>query len=239
MAAASLTTIRAGGTLERGARTTAPSIASKVQLSLEMAVFFVAAPIGLTYAVHDLRLPLFIVLQPVLAALIVFLLLDPTFRVRRELARGVSWREVARIIILFALVGTAITMATASLFPSLFLSFPRLRPQMWLTIILLYPLLSVVAQELVYRTFFFHRYGPLFGQSTWAAILVNGALFGFAHIVFHNWIAVLGTAVTGTLFAWRYYRTQSFWAVWFEHTLYGALVFTVGLGKFFFTGVAL
>jgi hypothetical protein len=42
---------------------------------------------------------------------------------------------------------------------------------------------------------------------------------------------------TGALFAWRYAMTRSFWAVFIEHTLWGALVFTVGLGRYFFTGV--
>ena len=39
--------------------------------------------------------------------------------------------------------------------------------------------------------------------------------------------------------ALRYALTRSFWAVYLEHTLWGALVFTVGLGRFFFTGVGI
>ena len=38
--------------------------------------------------------------------------------------------------------------------------------------------------------------------------------------------------------AYRYERTRSLWAVCLEHTLYGWLVFTAGLGRFFFTGIA-
>jgi hypothetical protein len=33
-------------------------------------------------------------------------------------------------------------------------------------------------------------------------------------------------------------RDALFWAVFVEHTLWGALVFTVGLSRFFFTGGA-
>jgi hypothetical protein len=33
-------------------------------------------------------------------------------------------------------------------------------------------------------------------------------------------------------------RTQSFLAVVLEHALYGDLIFTIGLGRFFFTGAA-
>jgi membrane protease YdiL (CAAX protease family) len=94
-------------------------------------------------------------------------------------------------------------------------------------------------QELVYRTFFFHRYGVLFGNWWWAAILLNGVLFGLGHIVIGTPLAIYGTMATGALFAWRYAMTRSFWAVFLEHTLWGALVFTVGLGRYFFTGVGI
>ena len=50
---------------------------------------------------------------------------------------------------------------------------------------------------------------------------------------------MVGTVATGLLFALRYAVTRSFWAVYLEHTLWGALVFTVGLGRFFFTGVGI
>jgi hypothetical protein len=40
------------------------------------------------------------------------------------------------------------------------------------------------------------------------------------------------------LLAYRYEATRSFWAVWIEHTLWGWLVFTIGLGGYFFTGVS-
>ncbi len=74
------------------------------------------------------------------------------------------------------------------------------------------PLLSVIPQELVFRTFFFHRYGPLFGDWKWIGVAVNGLLFGFAHIIFDNWIAVAGSAVIGAIIAYRYWVTRSFWA---------------------------
>ena len=122
---------------------------------------------------------------------------------------------------------------------TLFLEFPRNRPDVYLRIMLLYPLMSVAVQELVYRTFFFHRYGVLFGGAWWLAILLNGVLFGIGHVVIGTPLAVYGTMATGALFAWRYVMTRSFWAVFIEHTLWGALVFTVGLGRYFFTGVGI
>ena len=67
----------------------------------------------------------------------------------------------------------------------------------------------------------------------------TACLFGFGHIVVGTELAVVGTMATGMLFALRYALTRSFWAVFLEHTLWGALVFTVGLGRFFFTGVGI
>ena len=104
---------------------------------------------------------------------------------------------------------------------------------------LLYPLMSAAPQELIYRTFFFHRYGALFGRAWGFAIALNAVLFGFGHIVVGTEVAVIGTMATGALFAVRYALTRSFWAVYLEHTLWGGLVFTVGLGRFFFTGVGI
>ena len=96
----------------------------------------------------------------------------------------------------------------------------------------------MATQEIVYRTFFFHRYGPLLAERTGAAIALNGVLFGFAHLVIGQPFAVIATVFGGCLFAARYLETRSIWAVIIEHTLWGGFVFTIGLGRYFFTGVA-
>jgi membrane protease YdiL (CAAX protease family) len=168
-----------------------------------------------------------------------FLMLDRTFSLRRELSRGFSLAQLASILAMFAVGGGIVAAYVAHFHPDWFLEFPRERPETYKRIMLLYPLMSVVAQELVYRTFYFHRYGLLFGRAWWLAILLNGILFGFGHIVVGTPLAIYGTMVTGVLFAWRYAMTRSFWAVFIEHTLWGGLVFTVGLGRFFFTGVGI
>lgn len=228
--------LRAHGSLALATPTPASGGRSTARLA-ELAILFLGAPAAMAIAIFTFRLPLFLVLQPVLIGLVAFLLWDRTFSLKRELSRGFGLGEAASILAIFAVAAGLVTWATLELFPHLFLSFPRQRFKLWRMVIVAYPLLSVLAQELIYRTFFFHRYGALFGTRRWLAIAVNGALFGFAHILFGNWIAVAGTAVAGALLAWRYTRTRSFWAACIEHTLYGWLVFTVGLGGFFFTGI--
>lgn len=206
---------------------------------LEMALIYLAAPLAISAAVHDHNVPVFIALLPVLAVTMLFLLTDRTFSLVREFTRGFGLRALASILMVFIVAGGAVAYYVYAVHPAWFLEFPRNRPETYKKIMLLYPAMSVVAQELIYRTFFFHRYGALFGRAHWAAFLLNGVLFGLGHIVIGTQLAVFGTMATGVLFATRYALTRSFWAVFIEHTLWGALVFTVGLGQFFFTGVGI
>ena len=54
------------------------------------------------------------------------------------------------------------------------------------------------------------------------------------HIVFMNPVAVLLSLVGGFLFSATYSKTKSLLWVSVEHSLYGMLIFTLGLGKFFY-----
>lgn len=226
--------LTAGGTLEL------PHLTTDQQLwrVVEMVVLYGVMPFAMTVLVQGERIPLFVALLPVLAGVLLLLAADPTFSFRRELARLFDWQTLASILIIFAVAGFAVTIYAADTKPGWFMEFPKNRPVLWTKIMLLYPLASVAAQEFVYRTFYFHRYGVVFGKHKWLAILVNGVLFGLAHVVVGTPFAVFSTMATGVLFAARYAATRSYWAVFLEHTLWGWLVFTVGLGRYFFTGVS-
>lgn len=238
--------LAAGGTLTQRM----PSLPGKIWLAVEMAIIFGLAPLAMDDLIHGSfvrsllerfvpsgQIGLFIALMPVLLGVLLFLLADRSFSLARELTRGFSWRSLLGIIAVFAIAGGAVAAYMSAKYPALFLEFPVRRPDTFKRIMLLYPLMSVIVQELVFRTFFFHRYGALFGSQTAIAVLVNGALFGYAHIVMGNAFAIWSTAIVGCLFAYRYVSTRSLWAVWLEHSLWGALVFTVGLGRWFFTGI--
>ncbi|MDH4981748.1 CPBP family intramembrane metalloprotease [Hyphomicrobium sp. D-2] len=227
--------LRAGGTLSLPELTPA----ARTWRWIEMALLFLVAPLAVDYAVHTERVPVFIALLPVLLLVAIFLLLDRTFSFRRELSRGFSIGQLVSILAVFALGCSLVAAYVHEYLPGQFLELPRNRPEVWERIMLLYPLMSVLAQELLYRTFYFHRYGVLFRHVWWAAILINGVLFGIGHIVIGTPLAIYGTMAAGVLFAWRYAMTRSFWAVFIEHTLWGWLVFTIGLGRYFFTGVGI
>ena len=119
------------------------------------------------------------------------------------------------------------------LHPDRVFAFPSERPIMWMVVMLLYPFLSALPQEFIFRTFFFHRYGELLTLK-YGTILASSAAFSFLHIVYDNWWAVGLSFLGGLLFSITYYRTKSLYWVTVEHALYGCLVFTLGMGNYFY-----
>jgi membrane protease YdiL (CAAX protease family) len=104
-------------------------------------------------------------------------------------------------------------------------------PWSWLILIVLYPILSVVPQEIVYRSFFFARYKKIFAK--YFLVFMSAASFSFAHIIFHNYIAVIFTFIGGLYFAISYQQTKSLLLVVVEHSIYGMFLYTIGFGEFF------
>ncbi|WP_216910534.1 CPBP family intramembrane glutamic endopeptidase [Nocardia noduli] len=112
---------------------------------------------------------------------------------------------------------------------------PRRNPRIWLAVMLAYPVVSVYPQEVIFRSFLLHRYAPIFGDGV-GAVAASAAAFGYVHIIFGSWFSVAASAVGGWIFATRYLRTQSLFTASVEHSIYGIIVFTVGLGRYFYHG---
>lgn len=99
--------------------------------------------------------------------------------------------------------------------------------------ILMYPFLPVVPQEVIFREFFFYRYETMF-RSRVVLIVANVLLFAFAHIYFQNWTVIIFTIIGGGIFSWTYSQTRSLLVVSIEHTLYGLMILSSGLGEQFY-----
>jgi membrane protease YdiL (CAAX protease family) len=113
----------------------------------------------------------------------------------------------------------------------LFADLPENRKLLYM--ILMYPLLSAFPQEVIFREFFFYRYGTLFRNPAWM-VAVNMLLFTFAHIYFASSIVIIFTLVAGTIFAITYMRTRSLLVVSIQHSLYGLMILTSGLAQHFY-----
>jgi len=143
--------------------------------------------------------------------------------------------QLASILVLF-LIGASLLYAGVRLFaPELLFSFVRARPGLWAAVMVLYPVLSVYPQGIIYRSFLMQRYAALF-PSQWTMVLVSALAFAWLHIIFRNPLAVALTFAGGLLFAWRYQQTQSLLTSSVEHALYGCWLFTIGLGQYFYHG---
>lgn len=106
--------------------------------------------------------------------------------------------------------------------------------KIYVLVMFLYPLLSVIPQEIIFRYFFYFRYENfLYPQ---ALLLINALVFGFVHIIFQNYVAVAFSIIGGYLFMSTYVKSKSLTLASIEHALYGNLIFTIGLGEYFYHG---
>ena len=209
-----------------------PALPSRALLWAELLALFVGAPLLMTAFFG--RYSLFAVLW-LLAGVAAYLLWrTPEFRWRALLRGPVlgEWRLIAGFTLFTALIAAATAQA---LVPHAFLWMPFGAPGLWVMIMLLYPPLSALPQELIYRTLFFERYGRLF-PSARAAVAANGALFGLGHLFYMNPLTIGATALAGAAFGWAYLRAGSTLLSWALHAIGGMLVFTLGLGRFFYHG---
>lgn len=113
---------------------------------------------------------------------------------------------------------------------------PQFEPDAWLVLLVVYPLFSALPQELIFRTFMFHRYKYIIPRKR-HRVYLSSVAFGFAHVFYGNWIAVVLSTVAGYVFSKTYAQSRSTILVALEHSCWGAWLFTLGLGRFFDSSV--
>lgn len=208
-------------------------ISRKVALLSELALFMIGVPLVLVFALPPKAI------LPVVWAMALFCshvankVEQRRFREYWHYA-GVTRDELLHIGTRFVVCAVLLACATYVLQPDMLFSLWHRSHWFWLLIMVAYPIVSVVPQEIIFRRYLFTRFEGL--MSPTALWLVSGLGFGFAHIVFQNWVAPLLCAVGGLMFAQTYKRTRSLALVALEHALYGDFVFTIGLGHYFFHG---
>jgi membrane protease YdiL (CAAX protease family) len=90
---------------------------------------------------------------------------------------------------------------------------------------------SVTAQELLFRGYFFWRYRPLLSRRGLA--VANCLVFAWVHIIYGTWISVALSGVGGVVFTGLYLRHGSLAAVGIVHAAFGLAVFAMGYGRYF------
>ena len=202
-------------------------------LWIEWTLLFIAAPVVVGLTVHSA--PWLLVLGGITICAAVWLARRANFSFSnfwRSEDAGAEQRQLKEVLLRFSLCAVILVALTIAIFPEKLFALPRTMPLQWGLLLATYPLLSVYPQELLYRAFFLERYRGLFPgvKGGWMA---SALVFGWLHVIFRNPLAVGLTLVGGWFFAQTYARTRSMRLVCLEHTLYGSLIFSVGLGEFF------
>lgn len=210
-------------------------LVGRLYLWAELVLLYLGIPLLLYTQRQMLETWLLPILVGLGAGCTVLLWSDGSFDLCRLWKKAAFRRHLRRILWGFVPGALVVGGAFALWRPDLLLTFPRSQTDVWLALLVTYPLLSVYPQEIIFRAFFFHRYRSLF-PTRWGKVTASGLTFGFAHIVFANWVAPLMTAVIGVQFALTYARTESTLQATIEHGLWGVYAFTIGLGWFVHSG---
>jgi len=208
----------------------------KPVLFFEFVFLFVILPVVFYFLRHDVAPYLLLCLTTILLWCLMLLMIDPRFKRFRLWNLEKLKQHLPNVLKHFLLAALAITVASWWLTPQWLFNLPLEQTLMWLGLLVLYPLLSAWPQEIIFRTYLFHRYKKIFKSKSLRAWLSAGA-FSLAHLMFANWIAVLGSFIAGLVFAFTYMHSRSTLLVAVEHSLWGCWLFTAGLGVHFDSGM--
>jgi len=203
------------------------STVKKNRLIFEFVLIYLLIPIILFFIKS--KIAIFLVLISIFILSIFLLNKDQKFKFN-NLKTKIHWKLCIILTILFFVT---IYIYTFFLDQNLLFKFPLKHFFLWLVVIIFYPFLSVVPQEFIFRVLFFHRYSPLFKNRIDCSIIINTFIFSYSHLVFSNFHAILITTIASPLFAWAYIK-RSFATCIILHSIGGQLIFTIGLGKYFF-----
>lgn len=199
---------------------------SQRSLLIEMIVLFVCIPVLLVLPTA-IPIKIFFVISGFVYTLFVLYQLTK-FKIQKTSQKNRSsfLTSILLRILLVIIFGVIIVLYQS---PETFLRIIVEDTRLWVLIVFVYSIGSVIPQEILYRSFFFHRYQDLF-KSKNSLMIINGLLFGISHAFLGSWIIVFATTIGGIMFARTYIKTQSTVLVSIEHALYGLILFTIGIG---------
>lgn len=176
--------------------------------------------------------PALIVLMSVCGML---LLTDPHFKRFRLTSLG-QFSAVKRRLFSFFFIGALFSgVFYGIIHQGNWFTLPRNSLHDWLLLLVLYPVLSVIPQELIFRTYFFHRYKHIMPNKL-TRIFISASVFALAHLVYANWVAVGLAFLGGLLFSFTYAQSRSTFVCVIEHSLWGVWIFTLGIGEYLDAG---
>ena len=211
------------------------TVVKKIYLSIEFLSLFILLPVTLFLFRTSMRRMVIPILLAVCILILFILLFDNSFDKKMLWKTRNFLINFKSVLIKLIIGGVVLTVLVYVLNNQIIFYLPKRNPQLWLIILVFYPLFSAYPQEVIYRLFFFHRYKMIFNRRV-VMILVSGFCFGLAHLFFFNFWAIILSTIGGILFAHTFSKSNSVIIASIEHGLWGDLIFTIGLGLYFYSG---
>ncbi len=197
--------------------------------SLKFELFFIYLFLPSFILIFHSKILIFTLLYFVFIYTFLKLRKDKSFQLK-SLTKKINWKISFIFFFVFLIFGY---LYVSFYDPTLLFSFPKNNFRLWIIVMIIYPFFSVIPQEIIYRVYFYHRYKKLFSGSLLLLTFLNLFFFSFAHIVFNNPHAILITAIASPFFSYLYLQ-ESFLTCVFVHSLGGQIIFTLGLGRYFY-----
>ena len=197
--------------------------------SLKFELFFIYLFLPLFALIFQSKILIFTLMYCVFIFLLHKLRKDKNFQFK-SLTKKINWKISFISFFVFLIFSYFYVLFYD---PTLLFSFPKNNLPLWVTVMFIYPFFSVIPQEIVYRVYFYQRYKKLFSGNLLLLTLLNLFFFSFAHIVFNNPHAILITAIASPIFSYLYIK-ESFLTCVLVHSLGGQILFTIGLGEYFY-----
>ena len=197
--------------------------------SLKFELFFIYFFLPLFILIFQSKILIFTLLYLVFIFTFLKLRKDKSFS-SKALTKKINWKISFIFFFVFLIFGYLYVLFYD---PTLLFSFPKNNLPLWVTVMFIYTFFSVIPQEIVYRVYFYQRYKKLFNGNLLLLTLLNLFFFSFAHIVFNNPHAILITAIASPIFSYLYIK-ESFYTCVLVHSLGGQIIFTLGLGRYFY-----
>ncbi len=212
-----------------------PKSVTLLYLVFEFSFLFIIIPILLYVFRRGFAAYVIPVLLLLAGFCLTLLLFDPSFDRKFLINVNHFWPHFQKTVIHFIPWAAALAIAWGFYRPAQLFNIPGHSITLWLIVMIVYPLLSAYPQEIIFRTFLFHRYRCLFPNES-MCIVVSSLTFALAHLFLANWIAPTLTVIGGFIFASTYSRTSSTLQASLVHSLWGNFIITIGMGLYFYGG---
>lgn len=199
-------------------------------LWVEFMLIFFGIPLFIFYYSHIIHPSS--VLLPILIALILYLRFNKNFNIRDLISFRISKKTLIENSVIIGITTIILLIGILIFKRENLFNLPRKNIIIWVIICIFYPIFSAFAQEVIYRTFLYLRYSPIF-KSKWAFIIASSISFSFVHIIYFSYVSIILSFAAGIYLAYVYEKNKCVLFNSCIHGFLGDVVFTIGLGQYF------